>query len=163
MEIPQGAKFMFIAIPVILVACVLIFIYLGKDRGIDYFQGNDLAENSEGKEVNGMTDFESLSIETTKEGEGAEAKDGDTLVVHYEGTLINGTKFDSSFDREVPFEFILGQGNVIQGWEEGLVGMKVGEERILKIPSKMAYGSYSTGAIPANSGLIFRVELLEIK
>ncbi|PKN03116.1 peptidylprolyl isomerase [Candidatus Dojkabacteria bacterium HGW-Dojkabacteria-1] len=110
-----------------------------------------------------MTDFESLNIETTKEGEGSEAKDGDTLVVHYEGTLINGSKFDSSFDRDVPFQFILGQGSVIQGWEEGLVGMKVGEERILKIPSKMAYGSYSTGGIPANSGLIFRVELLEIE
>lgn len=163
MEIPQGAKFMFIAIPVVLVACFLIFVYLGKDRDIESLRGDSIGENSERKEVNQMTDFESLNIETTKEGEGSEAKDGDTLVVHYEGTLINGSKFDSSFDRDVPFQFILGQGSVIQGWEEGLVGMKVGEERILKIPSKMAYGSFSTGGIPANSGLIFRVELLEIK
>ncbi len=163
MEIPQGAKFMFIAIPVVLVACFLIFVYLGKDRDIESLRGDSIGENSERKEVNQMTDFESLNIETTKEGEGSEAKDGDTLVVHYEGTLINGSKFDSSFDRDVPFQFILGQGSVIQGWEEGLVGMKVGEERILKIPSKMAYGSYSTGGIPANSGLIFRVELLEIE
>lgn len=163
MEIPQGAKFMFIVIPVVLVACFLIFVYLGKDRGMESLKGDSITDNSDGKEVSGMTDFESLEVETTKEGEGVESKDGDTLVVHYEGTLINGSVFDSSYGRGVPFEFILGMGSVIQGWEEGMKGMKVGEERILKIPSEMGYGSFSMGTIPANSGLIFKVELLEIK
>jgi len=163
MEIPQGAKFIFIVIPVVLVASVLIFVYLGKDRGMQSLRGDSITENPDEKEVSGMTDFEKLEIETTKEGEGAVSKDGDTLVVHYEGTLIDGSVFDSSYGRGVPFEFILGNGSVIKGWEEGMKGMKVGEERILRIPSEMGYGSFSMGSIPAKSGLIFKVELLEIK
>ncbi len=95
-------------------------------------------------------------------GNGAEAKNGDHLSMHYVGTLLDGTKFDSSVDRGQPFEFTLGAGEVIQGWDEGIVGMKVGGKRRLVIPASMAYGNQSVGLIPANSTLVFEVELLGI-
>lgn len=96
-------------------------------------------------------------------GKGAEAKPGDTVKVHYTGTLLNGKKFDSSLDRNEPFEFKLGAGAVIKGWDEGVVGMKVGGKRKLTIPSDMGYGkSGSPPKIPPNSPLVFEVELLEI-
>lgn len=105
-----------------------------------------------------------LQIETLKKGSGPKSKTGDTLSVHYTGTLQNGTKFDSSLDRGTPFEFTLGQNRVIQGWEKGMLGMQVGEKRKLIIPSELAYGSSSPSPlIPANSTLLFEVELLEIK
>lgn len=113
--------------------------------------------------VNTNMDFDKLNIETVIEGIGEEAKNGDTLVVNYIGTLKNGSKFDSSYDRNQPFEFVLGSESVIEGWERGMLGMKRGEKRKLEIPSSMGYGNYVTGSIPANSGLIFEVELLEIK
>ncbi len=163
MEIPQGAKFLFISVPVILVASILIFVYLGKERDIDTLSEQDYEAISKGKEVDEVRDFESLEIQTTKEGDGPMAVLGDTVSVNYEGTLIDGSKFDSSYDRGMPFEFTLGNGEVISGWEQGVNGMKVGEERILKIPSALAYEQNSVGTIPAGSGLIFKVELLEIK
>lgn len=95
--------------------------------------------------------------------EGEPVKSGDTVVVHYVGTLQDGTKFDSSYDRGQPFTFTIGKGIVIKGWEEGLIGMKVGGRRILVIPSDMAYGNKQVGTIPPNTPLIFAVELLEIK
>jgi len=96
------------------------------------------------------------------EGTGAEAKSGDTIRAHYTGTLLDGTVFDSSRDRGEPFEFTLGAGQVIQGWDEGIVGMKVGGQRRLTIPPEMGYGSRQVGTIPANSTLVFDVELVEI-
>lgn len=108
-------------------------------------------------------DFDKLNIETVIEGTGEEAQNGDTLIVNYIGTLRDGTKFDSSYDRNQTFEFILGSGSVIEGWDKGMIGMKKGEKRRLEIPSSMGYGNYVMGSIPANSGLIFEVELLEIK
>lgn len=104
-----------------------------------------------------------LKIETLKEGSGEAAKNGDTLSMHYLGTLENGTKFDSSYDRNQPFEFTLGAGEVIKGWDQGILGMKVGEKRKLTIPSSLGYGSQAQGSIPAYSTLIFEVELVEIK
>lgn len=104
-----------------------------------------------------------LKIETLKEGSGPAAKKGDSVSVQYMGTLLDGTKFDSSYDRGEPFTFTLGAGSVIKGWDEGLVGMKVGEKRKLTIPADMAYGSRSMGKIPANSPLVFEVELAGIK
>jgi len=105
-----------------------------------------------------------VKIETLKEGTGSGAKDGDTLVVHYTGTLADGKKFDSSRDRNTPFEVMLGQRRVIAGWEQGLQGMKVGESRRLTIPPELGYGERGAGGvIPANATLIFEVELLEIR
>lgn len=90
-------------------------------------------------------------------------KKGDVVTVHYIGTTQDGVKFDSSYDRGIPFVFTVGDGKVIEGWEKGLVGMKVGGQRILVIPGSMAYGNMQVGAIPPNATLVFAVELLEIK
>ena len=97
-------------------------------------------------------------------GKGPEAKSGDNVSVHYTGTLENGEKFDSSKDRNQPFEFKLGQGRVIQGWDQGVPGMKVGGKRKLIIPPSLGYGARGAGPkIPPNSVLVFEVELLGIK
>ncbi len=88
---------------------------------------------------------------------------GDTITVHYVGTLTNGAKFDSSVDRGQPFQVVIGVGQVIQGWDKGIVGMQVGEKRKLFIPADLAYGAQGAGnAIPPNSALIFEVELISI-
>ncbi len=96
-------------------------------------------------------------------GKGQEAKTGDTVSVHYVGTLTDGKEFDQSRKRGQPFTFPLGQGRVIKGWDQGVVGMKVGGKRKLTIPPQLAYGDRATGSIPPNSTLVFEVELLEIK
>jgi FKBP-type peptidyl-prolyl cis-trans isomerase len=105
-----------------------------------------------------------LVKEDTVVGKGPEAKKGDKVSVHYTGTLTNGTKFDSSHDRDEPFEFTLGASMVIKGWDEGVVGMKKGGKRRLTIPSEMGYGkSGSPPKIPPDATLVFDIELLEIK
>ena len=102
-------------------------------------------------------------IEVLKQGEGAEIKNGEKASVHYTGTLENGQKFDSSLDRGQPFEFTLGAGQVIKGWDLGVLGMKVGEKRKLTIPSFLGYGERGAGGvIPPNATLIFEVERLKI-
>jgi FKBP-type peptidyl-prolyl cis-trans isomerase len=104
-----------------------------------------------------------LVIEDLKIGEGAEAKAGANVTVHYVGTLTTGQKFDSSRDRGKGFSFKLGAGQVIQGWDQGVVGMKVGGMRRLTIPPHLAYGERGfPGAIPPSSTLIFEVELLKV-
>ena len=90
-------------------------------------------------------------------------KNGDTVSVHYVGTLQNGTEFDNSNKRGAPFEFTVGGGQVIKGWDEGLVGMRVGGQRILVIPSDMAYGEKGIGPIPGGATLVFSIELIAIK
>jgi len=106
----------------------------------------------------------SLVKEDTVVGKGAAAKTGDTVSVHYTGTLLDGTKFDSSRDRDEPFEFKLGAGMVIKGWDEGVVGMKKGGKRRLTIPSELGYGKAgSPPKIPPDATLVFDIELLEIK
>jgi len=105
-----------------------------------------------------------LEITDDVVGKGREAKSGDSVKVHYTGTLLDGTKFDSSRDRGTPFDFQLGQGKVIKGWDEGVVGMKVGGKRTLLIPSEKAYGeSGSPPKIPPNSALKFEIELIDVK
>lgn len=106
-----------------------------------------------------------LGVEDIKVGEGVEAKSGDIINVHYTGTLADGTKFDSSLDSGKPFTFQLGAGRVIQGWDLGVQGMRVGGVRKLTIPSELAYGAAGAGGgiIPPNATLIFQVELLEIQ
>jgi FKBP-type peptidyl-prolyl cis-trans isomerase len=97
-------------------------------------------------------------------GKGPEAKSGETVSVHYVGTLqADGKEFDSSRKRGQPFTFPLGAGRVIKGWDQGVVGMKVGGKRKLTIPPSLAYGDRGVGSIPPNSTLVFEVELLEIK
>ena len=104
-----------------------------------------------------------MGMVTLTPGTGALAKAGDRVSVHYVGTLTDGTKFDSSRDRNQPFQFTLGQGQVIKGWDEGVAGMKVGEKRKLTIPPAMAYGPQGRPPkIPPNSTLVFEVELLAI-
>ena len=109
--------------------------------------------------------MESFQKEDVVVGAGTEAKAGDVVSVHYIGTLIDGRKFDSSYDRGTPFEFTLGAGQVIQGWDLGVAGMKVGGTRNLTIPPELGYGAAGAGGglIPPNATLKFTVELLGIK
>ncbi len=106
-----------------------------------------------------------------KQGDGAEAQSGKVVIVHYSGWLYDptaaegkGKKFDSSLDRKVPFGFFLGEGKVIKGWDQGLVGMKVGGKRRLIIPPELGYGERGVGGvIPPNATLIFDIDLIEVK
>lgn len=105
-----------------------------------------------------------LKIEDLVVGTGLEAVSGKLITVNYTGTLTDGTKFDSSLNPgRTPFEFTLGAGQVIEGWDKGFNGMKIGGKRKLTIPSSMGYGAQGTGPIPGNATLIFKVELLGVK
>jgi FKBP-type peptidyl-prolyl cis-trans isomerase FkpA len=111
-----------------------------------------------------ITTASGLQYEDTVVGAGAEAKTGDHVVVHYTGWLTNGSKFDSSKDRNDPFDFPLGQRQVISGWDEGVQGMQVGGTRKLTIPPQLGYGARGAGGvIPPNATLVFEVELLAIQ
>jgi FKBP-type peptidyl-prolyl cis-trans isomerase len=104
-----------------------------------------------------------MQIEKTVIGTGASPKRGQTVTVHYTGWLMDGTKFDSSVDRNEPFSFVLGTNQVIQGWDQGLAQMQVGDKAKLTIPPELAYGNDGyPGAIPPKATLIFEVELLSI-
>ena len=106
---------------------------------------------------------DTLEIKDLKQGTGKEAKKGSNVKVHYTGWLAaNNKKFDSSLDRKVPFEFKLGRGEVIPGWDRGVVGMKEGGKRKLTIPPVLAYGENGNSNIPPNATLIFEVELLQV-
>lgn len=111
-----------------------------------------------------VTTESGLKYQDLKEGAGQAAKAGDTVIVHYTGWLAsNKSKFDSSLDRKTPFDFELGAGRVIKGWDEGVAGMKPGGRRKLIIPAKLGYGARGAGnVIPPNAELIFEVELLKI-
>jgi len=105
-----------------------------------------------------------LKIEVQEEGAGEEAKNGDLVFVHYTGYLENGQVFDSSIGRGEPISFVLGTGQVIQGWDQGILGMKKGEKRKLTIPPQLAYGEAGAGGvIPPNATLIFEVEMVDVK
>jgi peptidylprolyl isomerase len=106
--------------------------------------------------------LEKLIIDDVTIGTGDEVKAGDTVTVHYIGTLQNGQEFDNSNKRGTPFTFTVGEGKVIKGWEEGLIGMKKGGKRILVIPSEKAYGKAGYGPIPGGANLVFAIDLLDV-
>ena len=110
-----------------------------------------------------VTTASGLGYTDIVEGTGPSLRPGQTAVVHYTGTLTDGTKFDSSVDKGQPYEFTLGRGEVIKGWDEGVATMKVGGKRRLVVPARLGYGSMPRPGIPANSTLIFDVELLGVK
>lgn len=138
-----------------------------KEQPMKFIQENQSQQQksiSQSQPVSSASAVTQLTIEDQKSGEGPEVKSGDTIVINYIGTLENGQKFDSSLDRGQPFETQIGVGRVIKGWDQGVIGMKVGGKRKLIIPSDLAYGKQGIpGAIPANETLIFELELLEIK
>ena len=119
--------------------------------------------NQSSKNTNTQMSENSLTVQEVSVGTGAVAEAGDVLTVHYVGTLTDGRVFDSSRDTNTPFDFTLGMGSVIRGWDEGLVGMRVGGKRMLIIPPSYGYGAQGVGTIPPNSTLIFEVELLNVK
>jgi len=123
-----------------------------------------LAAHQEGtKKMNEVTSPTGLAYIDEIVGNGGSPQAGQTVVVHYTGWLTNGQKFDSSVDRGQPFEFVLGRGQVIRGWDEGVASMKIGGKRKLIIPPELGYGSTGAGGvIPPNAKLIFEVQLLEI-
>ena len=128
---------------------------VSNDRIFNYIFGvNKMAEK--------ITDS-GLKYEDLVEGSGAVAEAGQTVSVHYTGWLTDGSKFDSSVDRNQPFRFLLGKGQVIRGWDEGVQGMKIGGKRKLTIPPQLGYGAAGAGGvIPPNATLVFDVELLEL-
>ena len=133
--------------------------------------GSDSSDSSSSS--NAEVNMDSNSTVTTSSGlqytdlvvgTGTEASSGATAVVHYTGWLLDGTKFDSSLDRGVPFEFVIGRGRVIKGWDEGVLTMNVGGKRELIIPPNLAYGDQGAGGvIPPGATLKFEVELIELK
>lgn len=141
-----------ISFVVLIVFAVVVFLIV-KDAPKDMNNSNDVQSIENGE----------LLMTTVSEGSGdRELENGNLAVVHYVGSLTNGQKFDSSLDRGEPFVFMVGAGQVIEGWDIGLLGMKVGEVRRLVIPPQYGYGDRAVGQIPAGSTLVFEVELVEI-
>jgi FKBP-type peptidyl-prolyl cis-trans isomerase len=127
-------------------------------------ENNTLIASNTMSDANAVTTPSGLKYIELQEGTGATPQPKQTVVVHYTGTLEDGTKFDSSRDRGQPFSFTIGVGQVIKGWDEGLSTMKVGGRRQLIIPSELGYGSRGAGGvIPPNATLLFDVELLDVK
>lgn len=153
----------------VVVALVLVagFIAFGVLGFFGSSSSSNLSLNNLNMDIsnNGTTTAQKpqLLVDDTTVGTGTEAVAGKHVTVNYRGTLLDGSVFDSSYERGTPFDFDLGAGQVIQGWEQGIVGMKVGGKRKLVIPPALAYGDRAIGPIPANSALIFEVELLDVK
>ncbi|MDO8676093.1 MAG: FKBP-type peptidyl-prolyl cis-trans isomerase [Candidatus Azambacteria bacterium] len=157
-------KYVLVAILILALGGIIYFAFLSKPT--EQVKNNTInnVPAVQAPEPQIKTMENGLIIEDIKIGIGAEAKTGNTVTVNYLGTLINGTKFDSSYDRGQPFSFLLGGKQVISGWDEGLLGMKIGGKRKLTIPPALAYGEQGVpSAIPANATLVFEVELLGVK
>lgn len=148
----QKTTLILVAIAVILIVVIwgIYFIIANSNGGLNIGKSNN------------TFDVQGVKVEILSQGSGEGAKPGDKVATHYTGTLQDGAKFDSSRDRNAPFIFELGKGKVIKGWDIGVEGMKVGEKRKLTIPPELAYRSIELPKIPANSTLIFEIELLKI-
>ena len=146
----------------LLIVIALIAVRIWPDPAETVDSNSDFALGLSTAEV--ITTASGLQYQDDVVGDGAEATPGSVVVVHYTGWLTDGTKFDSSVDRGQPFSFPLGAGRVIQGWDEGVAGMKVGGVRILSIPANLGYGEGGAPpVIPGGATLIFQVELLEVQ
>ena len=163
-----------------IVYAAIYYLFIAKSGGYSYTSSNYQAQNyqnnykpstSVNQTANNQTQatnnnymIQNMKVEILKEGSGLAAKSGDMVTVNYTGALTDGTKFDSSLNPgRTPFQFTPGQGQVIQGWELGVVGMKVGEKRKLTIPAELGYGaSGRPPVIPPNATLIFEIDLLKI-
>lgn len=158
-----------------ILALMLVVVLFGIVAFAFYKKGNNSQEASVGSNIQvtstpvatvateSTTMDNGLKIQDLKVGTGPQAKAGDVVAVNYLGTLQDGTKFDSSYDRGQSFQFLLGSGEVIKGWDIGVAGMKVGGKRKLVIPSDLAYGERRIGPIPPNATLVFEVELLAVQ
>ncbi len=147
----------------LIVVVALIAVLSVKSGASDQTGSRAQDQSADREEDRGETQIQSLGVADVKLGEGREAEEGDLLSVHYTGRLEDGTKFDSSLDRGRPFDFPLGAGFVIKGWDQALVGMKKGGIRKFIVPPELGYGDQAVSNIPANSRLIFEVELIDIK
>lgn len=153
-----------LVIAVLVIAIILVFGYILQDT-----MGNPIGRTStpEAAPTQAMQQEEpqeQVKIEDTVVGTGQEVKAGDTVIIHYRGTLEDGTQFDSSYDRGTPLTIQIGTGQVIKGWDQGVPGMKVGGQRRLTIPPSLGYGEAgSPPTIPPNATLIFDVELIGIQ
>jgi len=139
----------------------IIFFYSCKSK--EEKELDKIADYIEEHNVTTQPTSSGLYYIETKVGTGVQAKSGDMVKVHYTGTFIDGKKFDSSVDRGEPFEFKLGQGNVIAGWDEGIAYMKKGGKAQLIIPSSLGYGSNGYRSIPGYATLLFDIELIDIQ
>lgn len=164
-------RYWFLIIPILVTGAVLVLARSTqkKDNVKSEVQGLEVISSAKPSEeveikMDTQTPSNELKIEDVKVGTGEVAVAGKKVTVNYIGTLTDGSKFDSSYDRNAHFTFTLGSGEVIKGWDQGIAGMKVGGKRILTIPASLGYGERGAPpVIPANATLIFEVELLKVE
>lgn len=158
----KGKKSVWVSLIVVIIAAIAIYLIVHNSNKVEVIE--DTTGFNQEKVVDDNTNKQATN---TQENMEKISKKGDVLVMNYTGRLTNGTVFDSNVDPKFnhvePFKFVLGAGQVIAGWDEGLLGMKIGEKKTLTIPPEKGYGARAVGPIPANSTLIFDVELVGIE
>lgn len=155
-------KFILISVIVVIVIAIVLGLYfiLANPMPKNTLPTDNTTAGNTNSGNNPMA--KGLKVEILQQGVGEGAKAGDTVTVNYVGMLTNGTKFDSSIDRNSPFTFPIGKDRVIKGFDNGVLGMKLGEKRRLTIPPELAYGSAKMTLIPPNSTLVYDIEMLKI-
>ena len=155
-------KFILISVIVVIVIAIVLGLYfiLSNPMPKNTLPTDNTSVGNNSPSNNPMA--KGLKVEILQQGVGEGAKAGDTVTVNYVGMLTNGTKFDSSIDRNSPFTFPIGKDRVIKGFDNGVLGMKLGEKRRLTIPPELGYGSAKMTLIPANSTLVYDIEMLKI-